>query len=32
MVVEVGDSGECGANEFGGIGLVVASFSAYSVE
>ena len=32
VVVEVGDGGESCANEVCGVGFVVASFSAYSIE
>ena len=32
VVVEVSDGGEGGADEFGGVGFVVASFPAYTVE
>lgn len=32
VVVEIGHSGESCANEICGIGFVVASFSAYSIE
>ena len=32
MVVEVGDSGECCADEVGGVGFIVTAFPAYPVE
>ena len=32
MVVEIGDCGERGSNEVGGIGFVVGAFTAYAIE